>query len=79
MPQHRMKPWLIGDTDSLNQADAARHLGMREGAVKVAIHRLRKRLRQLLREDIAQTVGAPTEVDDELRYFVRVLTSAGHA
>ena len=73
-----LKPWLIGDTDSLSQADAARQLGMREGAVKVAIHRLRKRLRQILREAIAQTVTSPTEVDEELRYFVRVLSSSGH-
>lgn len=70
-----LRPWLIGDTDSLSQSDAARQLGMREGAVKVAIHRLRKRLREIVRHDIAQTVSTPTEVDDELRYFVRVLTS----
>jgi RNA polymerase sigma factor (sigma-70 family) len=70
-----LKPWLVGDTDSLSQAEAARQLGMREGAVKVAIHRLRKRLRELVRHDIAQTVSAPAEVDDELRYFVRVLSS----
>ncbi len=74
-----LKPWLIGDTDSLSQADAARQLGMREGAVKVAIHRLRKRLRQILREAIAQTVTSPTEVDEELRYFVRVLCDSGRS
>jgi RNA polymerase sigma-70 factor (ECF subfamily) len=74
-----LKPWLIGDTDSLSQADAARQLGMREGAVKVAIHRLRKRLRQLLREAIAQTVTSPSEVDEELRYFVRVLSVSGRS
>lgn len=73
-----LRPWLIGDTDSLSQADAARQLGMREGAVKVAIHRLRKRLREIVRHDIAQTVSTPAEVDDELRYFVRVLTAAGN-
>jgi DNA-directed RNA polymerase specialized sigma24 family protein len=72
-----LKPWLVGDTDSLSQAEAARQLGMREGAVKVAIHRLRKRLRELVRHDIAQTVSTPADIDDELRYFVRVLTGSG--
>lgn len=71
-----LKPWLIGDTESLSQADAARQLGMREGAVKVAIHRLRTRFRQIIRADIAQTVADPTEVTDELRYFARVLGTA---
>lgn len=72
-----LRPWLVGDTESLSQADAARQLGMREGAIKVAIHRLRKRLREIVRHDIAQTVSTPAEIDDELQYFVRVLTSTG--
>lgn len=42
-------------------------LGMTEGAVKVAVHRLRRRYRELLKEEIAQTVADPAEIDDELR------------
>ena len=42
---------------------------MTEGAVKVAVHRLRRRYRQLLREEIAQTVASPEEIDDEIRYL----------
>ena len=50
-------------------AEAARRLGMTEGAVKVAVHRLRRRYRQLLRDEIAQTVAGPKEVDEEIRHL----------
>ena len=50
---------------------AARH-GMTEGAVKVAAHRLCQRYGELLREEIARTVGNVAEVDDELRHFIAV-------
>jgi RNA polymerase sigma-70 factor (ECF subfamily) len=48
---------------------------MTPGAVKVAIHRLRKRYRALLREEIAQTVSTPTEIDAELRHLFSVIAS----
>jgi RNA polymerase sigma-70 factor (ECF subfamily) len=48
---------------------------MTENAVKQALHRLRQRYRQLLREEIAQTVATPAEIEDELRYLVAVLRS----
>jgi RNA polymerase sigma-70 factor (ECF subfamily) len=67
------KPWLLGEIDSLSQADAAGHLGLTEGAAKVAIHRLRKRFRELVKTEIAQTVGEPAQVVEELRYLVEVL------
>jgi RNA polymerase sigma-70 factor (ECF subfamily) len=54
-------------------AELARGLGIREGAVKVAVHRLRQRYRELLRETIADTVAGPEEVDDELRHLLQVL------
>jgi RNA polymerase sigma-70 factor (ECF subfamily) len=50
-------------------AEVARNMGMTEGAVKVAVHRLRRRYRQLLREQIAQTVASPEEVDEEIRHL----------
>jgi RNA polymerase sigma factor (sigma-70 family) len=50
----------------------ANRLGRSEGAVKVAVHRLRRRYRELLREQIAATVGA-TDVEDELRHLLAVL------
>jgi DNA-directed RNA polymerase specialized sigma24 family protein len=56
-------------------ADLAAHLKMTPGAIKVAIHRLRKRYRALLREEIAQTVSTPAEIDTELRYLFSVIAS----
>jgi hypothetical protein len=46
---------------------------MTEGAVKVAVHRLRQRYRQLLREEIANTVATPAEVDEEMHHLFAVL------
>jgi RNA polymerase sigma-70 factor (ECF subfamily) len=54
-------------------ADAAADLGLSEGAVKTAAHRLRRRYRELLREEIAQTVASPEEVDDEIRSLFAAL------
>ncbi len=54
-------------------AAVALELGMTEGAVKVAVHRLRRRYRELLREEIAQTVQTPDEIDDEIRYLLSCL------
>jgi RNA polymerase sigma factor (sigma-70 family) len=71
-----LKPWLVGEAESLSQHDAARQLGLSEGAVKVAIHRLRKRFRECLRTEIAQTVEGGADVDAELRYLMEVLV--GH-
>jgi RNA polymerase sigma factor (sigma-70 family) len=68
-----LKPWLLGEVDCLSQADAAKRLGLTEGAVKVAVHRLRRRFRQLVKAEIAQTVGDPDQVQEELRYLVEVL------
>ena len=62
-----LKPWLLGEIDSLSQADAASRLGLTEGAVKVLIHRLRKRFRELVKAEIAQTVGDAAQAQDELR------------
>lgn len=68
-----LKPWLVGDTELLPQAETAARIGMNETAFKVAIHRLRKRFREIIRAEIAQTVNAPAEVEAELRYLVEVL------
>jgi RNA polymerase sigma factor (sigma-70 family) len=72
-----LKPWLTGDTGQASQADAARRLGMNEGAVKVAIHRLRKRFRELVKTEIAQTVGGGADVQAELNYLLEVLSRPG--
>ena len=50
-------------------------LGMTEGAVKVAVHRLRRRFREAVLAEIAQTVAAPEEVDEELRHLFEAIRS----
>jgi len=58
----------IGDSGKeLPDSPEVRHLGMNEQALRVALHRLRKRYREILREEVAQTVASPGEVDEELR------------
>ena len=54
-------------------ADAGRQLGLSESAVTSTMHCLRKRFRELFRAEIANTVDAPEEIDEEIRYLVGVL------
>ena len=61
------KGYLMVGESAIPYADAARALHMDEGAVRVAVHRLRKRYRQLLRAEIAQTLADPAQVAEELR------------
>ena len=69
-----LKPCLVGDRQAQPYAALGDRLGMTEGAVKVAVHRLRQRYRQLLRQEIAHTVSSPDEVNEEMRYLFAVLT-----
>lgn len=64
---------LLGDDASPAYAEVGRVLGMSEGAVKVAVHRLRARYGAELREVVAETVTRPEEIDDELRYLIRIV------
>jgi RNA polymerase sigma-70 factor (ECF subfamily) len=70
-----LKPCLVGDRQAQPYAALAAKLGMTEGAVKVAVHRLRQRYRQLLREEIANTVANPSEVDEEMHHLFAVLAA----
>lgn len=69
----QLEKLLADEPDRPSQAEIAAELGMSENAVKQAIHRLRERYRQILREEIAQTVTAPGDVEDELRHLISVL------
>ncbi len=69
-----LKPCLVGDRAAQPYAELAARLGMEEGAVKVAVHRLRHRYRELLRAEIANTVDSTEEVDAEMRHLFNVLT-----
>jgi RNA polymerase sigma-70 factor (ECF subfamily) len=53
--------------------EIAAQLGTSEGAVKVAVHRLRQRYRELLRAEIADTVANASEIDDEIRNLFAAL------
>jgi len=68
-----LKPCLVGDRESQPYAELAAKLGMEEGTVKVTVHRLRQRYRDLLRAEIANTVASPGEVDAEMRHLFNVL------
>jgi RNA polymerase sigma factor (sigma-70 family) len=68
-----IKGHLTGSRESARYAEGAGRLGMTEGALRVAAHRLRRRYRELLREEIAQTVQRPDEVDEEIAYLLSCL------
>src|SRR5579872_2942289 len=69
----RLKGFLLGQSDAPIAA-LAREMHTSEGALKVAIHRLRKRYRELFRQEIADTVVDPAEVESEIRYLAAVIT-----
>jgi RNA polymerase sigma factor (sigma-70 family) len=69
-----LKPWLTGDKQDASQADLAVRLGMSEGALRVTLHRLRKRFRELVKEEIVGTVGDSTHVREEMGYLLEVLS-----
>jgi RNA polymerase sigma-70 factor (ECF subfamily) len=71
----QLKPTLTEASHTVRYADIAARLGTSEGAVKVAVHRLRHQYREVLRAEIAETVSAPEEVEDELRNLFAALSS----
>jgi RNA polymerase sigma-70 factor (ECF subfamily) len=73
-PEHfeRLKVFLLGQSDT-PYAALAREMKTSEGALKVAVHRLRKRYRELFRQEIADTVADPAEVESELKFLAAVL------
>jgi DNA-directed RNA polymerase specialized sigma24 family protein len=69
----RLQKSLTDEPDHASPADIAREFKMTESAVRQASYRLRQRYRQLLREEIAHTVMAPADIEDELRHLIAVL------
>ena len=67
---------LAAEREDVSYAKYAKTLGLQEAAVKRLVHRLRERYRALLREEVAQTVEGPNEIDDELRYLCAALSAA---
>lgn len=68
-----LKPWLTGEGGDVAQAEAARALGLTENAVRVAIHRLRRRFRELVRAEIAVTLADPADIARELEHLQAAL------
>jgi RNA polymerase sigma-70 factor (ECF subfamily) len=69
------KGYLSAGESVIAYAEAAQALGVDEGAVRVAVHRLRKRYRELLRDEIAQTLDDPAQVAEELKSLQAALAS----
>ncbi len=72
-----LKPFIWGDKSGASHAEIAASLELSEGAVRVAVHRLRRRYRDFLREEIAQTVASAADVDDELRHLIKAVSREG--
>jgi RNA polymerase sigma-70 factor (ECF subfamily) len=66
--------FLPGEKSAISYASAAHNLGLTEGAVKAEVHRLKKRYRELVRSEIAQTVSTASEIDEELRQLIAALS-----
>jgi hypothetical protein len=69
------KAFLTVGSDTLPYASAAAAAGLDEGAMRVAVHRLRKRYRELLREEITQTLADPTRMEEEMRSLMAALAA----
>lgn len=69
----RTKGYLMLNAETIPYPEAAGHLKIDQGALRVAVHRLRKRYRELLRSEIAETLADPTQVAEELRSLQEAL------
>jgi RNA polymerase sigma factor (sigma-70 family) len=72
---HHLRPFLPGGSDPPSYADLAAELRTSETSVKVTIHRLRRRYRDLLRANVSHTLADPKEVDDEIRFLLNSLSA----
>jgi len=69
-----LKTFLTAEKDKIPYAEAAAHLKISEGAARIAVHRLRKRFREAFRQEIAQTVTSPDELEAEVGHLLAVLS-----
>jgi RNA polymerase sigma-70 factor (ECF subfamily) len=67
-----LKGFIWGEKSAATYAEIAGELNVSEGMVKVAVHRLRQRFRELLRAEVAHTVSRPEDIDGELRHLISV-------
>ena len=71
----RLRPFLTGDGPDATYAEIAREWGVGEPAVRVAVHRLRRRFGAALREEVGSTVEDPRDVEAEIRHLLAVAGS----
>ena len=71
----QLKGCLTGETDNEPYQEIGRRLEMSEGAVKVAVHRLRRRFRDTLTDEIADTVSDPAEIHAEIEYLLKAVSA----
>ena len=72
-----LRPWLVPSEDRALASSSARSLDMTDGAFKVAVHRLRKRFRQLVMDQIASSLDGPEALQEELDYLIQALGAGG--
>ncbi len=65
----------VSKEPSRSQGEAAHELGLSQAALRVAIHRLRRRFRELVKAEISQTVPDPAEVTEELRHLIAAVST----
>ena len=68
-----LKDCLMAERGAIEYAEVAKQLGVNEGAARVAVHRLRKRFREIYREEISQTLANGADLDAELRHLAASL------
>ena len=68
-----LRPTLCRDPEAQSYSEVAELLGSSEGAIKVASHRLKQRLGELVRDEVKQTLGTEEDWEDELRYLIQLL------
>jgi RNA polymerase sigma-70 factor (ECF subfamily) len=71
----KLSAFLPGDAEADSYGELARELGMTEGTVRVAVHRLRRRYGELFSAEVAHTVSSPAEIHDEMRYLLGAVSS----
>ena len=71
-----LRSCLGAEREDVSYSNFAKTLGLPESAVKRLVHQLRKRYRELLREEVADTIASPDQVEDELRYLCAALATA---
>src|SRR5258707_1955726 len=70
-----LKGLLSGEEIGSSYAELGQRFGMSESNVKVTVHRLRRRYRELLREEVSSTIANPGDADDEIRHLFATLSS----